>query len=89
MSKQLTITERLTEVIQSCAYVNKDPDGIGFSQLEKDTIRKDVNKLLDYVISQTEQRHIKVLLTEAINKIQNKKLDDMRKENLEKLEHED
>ena len=85
---ELTMIDRLTQIIQDEVFIIKDENSVGFSQLEKDTIQKDVNKLLDYIISQTEPRHIKVLIGEAEKKLMTKLMDAIKKENLERLKNE-
>ena len=89
MSKQKSLSIRLQDIVGDCAYINADPDDKGFSQKTKDDIRGQVNKLLDYVIAQTEPRHIKVLVDETKRKLMSKTMDAIRKENLERLKHED
>lgn len=84
-----SIIQRLAGIVEDQKFIIEDLHNVGFSQLEKDTIRKDVNKLLDFVVAITDQMHIKVLLDDSIKKLQNKKMDDFRKKNLEKLEDED
>lgn len=88
MSEQKTIYKRLQDIVADGAYIHADPDNKGFSQKTKDDVRTQINQLLDYVISQTDLRHIKVLYDEAKKKLLGKKLDDMRKENLERLKSE-
>ena len=89
MIKQESIIQRLAGIVEDEKFIIEDLHNVGFSQLEKDTVKKDVNKLLDYVVAITDQMHIKVLLDEAVKKLQNKKMDDLRKNNLERLKDED
>ena len=88
MSQQKTIHQRLQNIVGDCAYINADPKDI-FSQKTKDDVRGQVNGLLDYVISQTDPRHIKVLCDEEAKKLMNRVMDAIRKENLERLKKDD
>ncbi len=84
MNREATLGERLQALVAKCTFINADPEN-RFSQKIKDDILTSTNKLLDTVISQTDPHHIDVVTLEALEKRVNKKMDDMRKENLERL----
>jgi len=87
MNTEKTLGQRLQDLVAKCTFINADPEN-RFSQKIKDDILTSTNKLLDTVISHTEPHHIDILTLEAIEKRVNKKMDDMRKENLERLKDE-